>query len=539
MGKFKISSWLNRSPSPISDEDGKKQNRSSFSALSSSLTCKPKESQSSTNGIHTSPPDEPERQPSTSRMIALAQKIAKETEKLETYMKDNNLPMPSFDVDAPADFPKLPAEISRSRQEIIFATRELGLLAHGPRESLRWGVWEFLDVLALQVITHYDIAKLFPPAETITLSELQSKTSLDPINLARILRLAMTKGIFREPVPGIIAHTAASRVLAEDSDLHAWVAFNGEDIFPAAAHVLEALKTHPEATSLTRAGFQFAFGTVDKEPMFVTFGKDPARARRMGKAMVSLTGGEGYEVSYLLDVEGGGYDFSEIDAKGGTFVDVGGSHGFVDVDLAKKYRNMKFVVQDTAKTVESAPKPFCEDEQVASRIELMPHDFFQEQPTKDADVYFFRWIMHNYSTPYAIKLLKNLIPALKPGARVIINDHCLLESGQENPWDETVMRRMDLVMLALLNAQERTEAEFRELFKAASDGFVFKGVTRPKGCRMSIIEAVWRPDLVDYGASATPADADAAATGATTAADVEAPTTTALEGLEQEDQEAK
>lgn len=82
--------------------------------------------------------------------------------------------------------------------------------------------------------------------------------------------------------------------------------------------------------------------------------------------------------------------------------------------------------------------------------------------------------MHNYSTPYAIKLLKNLIPALKPGARVIINDHCLLEPGQENPWDETVMRRMDLVMLALLNAQERTEAEFRELFKAASDGFVFK-----------------------------------------------------------------
>lgn len=58
---------------------------------------------------------------------------------------------------------------------------------------------------------------------------------------------------------------------------------------------------------------------------------------------------------------------------------------------------------------------------------------------------------------------------------------------------------------------------------------------------MSIIEAVWRPDLVDYGASATPADADAAAdaTGATTATDVEAPTTNALEELELEDQEAK
>jgi hypothetical protein len=36
------------------------------------------------------------------------------------------------------------------------------------------------------------------------------------------------------------------------------------------------------------------------------------------------------------------------------------------------------------------------------------------------------------------------------------------------------MRRMDVVMLALLNAQERTEAEFRELFAAAGEGFVFK-----------------------------------------------------------------
>lgn len=89
-------------------------------------------------------------------------------------------------------------------------------------------------------------------------------------------------------------------------------------------------------------------------------------------------------------------------------------------------------------------------------------------------VYFFRWIIHNYSTPYAVKILQNLIPALKPGARIIINDHCLRESGAEKSWDEKVIRRMDMVMLALLNAQERTEAEYKALFKAAGDGFVFK-----------------------------------------------------------------
>lgn len=70
--------------------------------------------------------------------------------------------------------------------------------------------------------------------------------------------------------------------------------------------------------------------------------------------------------------------------------------------------------------------------------------------------------------------MQNLIPALKPGARVVINDHCLLEPGLENPWDEKIIRGMDMVMLALLNAQEREEREFKELFAAADKRFAFK-----------------------------------------------------------------
>lgn len=89
-------------------------------------------------------------------------------------------------------------------------------------------------------------------------------------------------------------------------------------------------------------------------------------------------------------------------------------------------------------------------------------------------MYYFRWIIHNYSTPYAVKLLKNLVPALKPGARIVINDHCLREAGSENPWDEKLMRSMDMIMLTLLNAQEREEQEFKALFKAADERFSFK-----------------------------------------------------------------
>lgn len=74
-------------------------------------------------------------------MILLAKKITEETEKLNKYMKDNGLADPGFSVDAPGDFPKLPDDIQKSRQEIVYATKELGALVRGPRESVRWGVW--------------------------------------------------------------------------------------------------------------------------------------------------------------------------------------------------------------------------------------------------------------------------------------------------------------------------------------------------------------------------------------------------------------
>ncbi|PTD03755.1 O-methyltransferase gsfB [Fusarium culmorum] len=405
----------------------------------------------------------------TSLMVQLARKIAEETEKLDNYFKSKGLPDLGFDVNAPNDLPKLPEDIQKCRLEISSATKQLELLVRGPRETIRWGIWSYLDTLSLQILNSYKIYDLVPLDEPISLRDLQTRTTLDSVNLARALRHAMTNSIFQEPMPGFIAHSAASKILAQDSNLQAWVGLNGEDFFPAGAHTLEALRADPKATSLTRTGFNHAWGTVDKEPMFATFGKDPHEASDSR------------------------YDFSDVNVNEGTFVDVGGSHGFVCVDLARKWSKMKFVVQDLPKTVSSAPNPICEDEGVAQRISLQAHDFFTEQPVRGADVFYFRWIFHNLASHYAVTILKNLIPALKPGARILINDHCLREPGVEHNWDEKLMRSMDLLMLTLLNSQERTGKEFEELFKAADERFVFKGVTRLEGCRMSIIEAVWQP----------------------------------------------
>lgn len=97
----------------------------------------------------------------TSDMVALAKKIAEETGKLEKYMKANGLAMPAFDVGAADDFPKLPEEIQRSRLEIIHATKELRDLTVGPRESVRWGVWEVSPYLSTTSSCNFILMSFF------------------------------------------------------------------------------------------------------------------------------------------------------------------------------------------------------------------------------------------------------------------------------------------------------------------------------------------------------------------------------------------
>lgn len=190
--KFRLSSLFHSSPSPSPDAEAKKQNRRSFSALSSSRRHKDVD----TNGVPALPPapapkvsekeskseakPESRPEPPTSRMIALAQTITKATEKLEAHMKSQGLPMPDFDdVDSPADFPSLPPNVQQSRQEIIHATKELGRLAHGPRESVRWGIWEVsarrLDLGTVSQVDAdgYALSTLIPwPLPPLTTTEL-------------------------------------------------------------------------------------------------------------------------------------------------------------------------------------------------------------------------------------------------------------------------------------------------------------------------------------------------------------------------------
>ena len=60
----------------------------------------------------------------------------------------------------------------------------------------------------------------------------------------------------------------------------------------------------------------------------------------------------------------------------------------------------------------------------------MEYDFLTPQPVKEADIYLLRWILYDWSDKYCVKILQNLTPALRKGAKVVINDICIPQPGQ-------------------------------------------------------------------------------------------------------------
>jgi SAM-dependent methyltransferase len=108
--------------------------------------------------------------------------------------------------------------------------------------------------------------------------------------------------------------------------------------------------------------------------------------------------------------------------KNGVVVDVGSGIGFVSVAIAQLHQNLKFVFQGLPSTIAAAAEQMPAD--LKERITFQGHDFLTPNPVKGADVYFFRFIFHNWSDPYCIRILQALIPALKPGAVVYHPSDC-------------------------------------------------------------------------------------------------------------------
>lgn len=66
---------------------------------------------------------------------------------------------------------------------------------------------------------------------------------------------------------------------------------------------------------------------------------------------------------------------------------------------------------------------------------------FTPQPTS-ADIYLLRFILHDHHDAISLQIVKNLVPAMKNGARLVINDGVLAEPNTLPTIEERISRRV-------------------------------------------------------------------------------------------------
>ncbi|KAI9147247.1 putative aflatoxin biosynthesis ketoreductase nor-1 [Paramyrothecium foliicola] len=119
--------------------------------------------------------------------------------------------------------------------------------------------------------------------------------------------------------------------------------------------------------------------------------------------------------------------------------------------------------------------------EVASRVDFLAHDFLVNiQPVANAEVYFFRVVLHNFPDNVAIAILRNLIPAMKARGKHVINDVVVPRIGERPAGALANVRASDLVMSAFFNASEGDLSQWTELLRAADTRFKVPKGTVPR-----------------------------------------------------------
>ncbi|KAL9620723.1 MAG: hypothetical protein Q9160_004736 [Pyrenula sp. 1 TL-2023] len=171
----------------------------------------------------------------------------------------------------------------------------------------------------------------------------------------------------------------------------------------------------------------------------------------------------------------------KTDGDAAAFIDVGGGTGHALAEFKAKVPEWKgrLVLQDQDSVVQIA-----KTESHASLIEPVVHDFFTAQPMMGARAYYMRHILHDWPDEECRTILRHLKNAMEPGYSKVLIHECVI-ADRDASWQHT---GLDIYMMALFSAQERTEREWRELLESV--GLKVTGIYSKGVGNLSLIEAM-------------------------------------------------
>jgi hypothetical protein len=291
-----------------------------------------------------------------------------------------------------------------------------------------------------------------------TVEELAGATATNPDALYRLLRALASVGVFAERESRRFSLTPLAEPLRSDvaGSKRALALMMGDEQFRAWAEIEYSIRTG-------KIAFEKAFG----KPVFDYLAEHPDKARIFDAAMVGI---HGRESTAVLNA----YDFSGI----GVVADIGGGNGSQISVVLKKHNSMKGILFDLPHVIERA-KETIQAAGLMDRCRLVSGSFFDAVP-EGADVYILRHIIHDWDEEKCLTILRNCHRAMLPASKLLVIES-VIPLGNE-PF---LGKFLDLHMLLIPGGKERTENEYRALFKRA--GFELARIV-PTGTEISIVE---------------------------------------------------
>ena len=289
---------------------------------------------------------------------------------------------------------------------------------------------------------------------------LATATLADVSALRRVLRALASVGVFTETGTDVFALTPIAALLRTETpdSLQALAVMYGEEQYQAWGNFLHSVKTGERA-----------FDQVFSTNYFAYLAQHPDSDHVFNHAM---TGWTAQLVGAVIDA----YDFSPFK----TVVDVGGSYGTLLAAILLKHAYTRGILFDQPHVVTAAEEHLARTS-VGDRCETIGGDFFIEIPS-GGDAYLLAQILHDWDDERSIAILRQCRRAMPAHGKLLVIDLVLPEGDEPffGKW-------LDLHMLVMLGARERTAAEHKALFNVA--GLELSSVTATRA-GPSIVEAV-------------------------------------------------
>ncbi|KAJ5084660.1 hypothetical protein NUU61_009239 [Penicillium alfredii] len=299
-----------------------------------------------------------------------------------------------------------------------------------------------------------------------TTDQLSESTDAEPLLVTRIISFLAAMGVVQEIDRGTYVQTKLAASYVSSSPLSAGIIHS--------THFLTVLSRLPEyfhekgwqsPGDAWDGPFQYALGT--NAHYFDFLSSHPYYQQAFNTVMAMSFRRHGRDWFELFPVEERLRVQNDTDP---LIVDVGGSQG-KDLKMFKErfpHLPGKLILQDLPSVTANA-------QSLPPGIEVQGHDFFHEQPVRNARAYLMRTVLHDWPDKQAVQILGRLRAAMNRDSRLLISEYMRPESNVSFS-----SGLADIHMMTSFASLERTQQQWKTLLETA--GFELIQVWLPDGC---------------------------------------------------------